>query len=157
MSYNNEPLVSIITPVYNGELYISECIDSVLRQTYTNFEYIIVNNCSTDRTLEIAKKYAKKDKRIRIHDNDDFVDVITNHNNAFKKISNKSQYCKVVSADDYIFEDCIEKMVALAEENPSVGLIGSSLAGIAILACFLGCGIFRDITTSSFPSSVSSR
>jgi glycosyltransferase involved in cell wall biosynthesis len=51
----NGPLVSILTPVYNGEKYLAECIRSVLAQTYQNWEYTIVNNCSTDKTLEIAK------------------------------------------------------------------------------------------------------
>lgn len=55
-----QPLVSILTPVYNGEEYLAECIESVLGQTYQNWEYCIVNNCSTDRTLEIANGYAKR-------------------------------------------------------------------------------------------------
>ena len=74
----DEPLVSVLTPVYNGEPYLQECIESVLNQSYRNFEYIIVNNCSTDRTLEIASEFAKKDRRIRVHDNQEFLDVIAN-------------------------------------------------------------------------------
>ena len=54
MSNRQEPLVSVVTPVYNGEASLAKCIDSVLAQTYRNFEYLIVNNCSTDRSLEIA-------------------------------------------------------------------------------------------------------
>ena len=54
MSNRQEPLVSVVTPVYNGEAFLAKCIDSVLAQTYRNFEYLIVNNCSTDRSLEIA-------------------------------------------------------------------------------------------------------
>ena len=50
MQTESEPLVSIITPVYNGEKFISECLESIRTQTYSNFEHIIVNNCSTDRT-----------------------------------------------------------------------------------------------------------
>src|SRR5690242_20501129 len=60
MSLPDKPFVSVLTPVYNGEAYLAECIESVLAQTYPNFEYIIVNNCSKDRTLEIAQSYAKK-------------------------------------------------------------------------------------------------
>jgi glycosyltransferase involved in cell wall biosynthesis len=56
MSPMEQPLVSVLTPVYNGEPYLGECIESVLNQTYQNFEYIIVNNCSKDRTLEIARE-----------------------------------------------------------------------------------------------------
>jgi len=125
MSLHEEPFVSVLTPVYNGEDYLAECIESVLSQTYGNFEYIIVNNCSTDRSLEIALSYAKKDKRIRVHNNDQFVGVIENHNLAFRRISPSAKYCKVVSADDYILPECIIRMVEFAEANPSVGIVGS--------------------------------
>jgi glycosyltransferase involved in cell wall biosynthesis len=121
----NEPFISFLTPVYNGEDYISECIESILNQPYQNWEYIIVNNCSTDSTPDIIKKYAGLDSRIKIVNNDIFVDAETNHNIAFRQISSKSIYCKVVSADDWILPDCIVKMVDLAENNPHVGIIGS--------------------------------
>jgi glycosyltransferase involved in cell wall biosynthesis len=125
MNTQKEPLVTVLTPVYNGEAYLRECIESVLKQTYRNFEYYIVNNCSKDRTLEIALEYAKRDSRIRIHDNTEFVGVIENHNIAFRLVSAESKYCKVVCADDWLFPDCIAQMVALAEANPSVGIVGS--------------------------------
>ena len=122
---SNEFVVSVVTPVYNGEDFLVECIESVLRQTYQNFEYIIVNNCSKDRTLEIAQSYANKDNRIRVLSNDKFVGVIENHNIAFQAISPESKYCKVVSADDWIFPACLARMVAHAEANPSVGIVCS--------------------------------
>jgi glycosyltransferase involved in cell wall biosynthesis len=124
MTLNNEPLVTVLTPVYNGEEFLVECIESVLSQTYKNFEYIIVNNCSKDRTLEIAREYEKKDSRIRVHDNERFVPVIENHNIAFRLMSPTAQFCKIVSADDFIFPDCISKMVELAIANPAVGMVG---------------------------------
>lgn len=128
------PLVSVVTPVYNGESYLAECIESVLKQTYQNYEYIIVNNCSTDGTLQLALDYAKKDSRIRVLNNEAFVGVIANHNIAFRAISPSSKYCKVVSADDFIFPDCISKLVDLVESNPSVGIVGSyQLSGDHIL------------------------
>lgn len=122
---NSEPFVSILTPVYNTEKYLAECIESVLSQTYKNWEYIIVNNCSTDRTLEIAQKYAEKDGRVRIHNNQKFLTLIQNHNTAFRQISSESRYCKVVHADDWLFPDCIAKMVEVGEKYPSVSVIGS--------------------------------
>lgn len=125
MSELDEPLVSVVTPVYNGADYLAECIESVLGQTYRNYEYLIVNNCSTDRTLEIALSYAKRDSRIRVHDNDTFLQVIANHNHAFSLISPAAKYCKVVSGDDFIMSDCLRLMVELAEANPSVGIVGS--------------------------------
>jgi glycosyltransferase involved in cell wall biosynthesis len=123
MSARQDPLVSVVTPVYNGEAYLRQCVDSVLAQTYTHWDYVIVNNCSTDRTLEIAREYAARDSRIRIVDNKDFVRVIPNHNIAFREISPSSKYCKVVAADDWLFPDCLEKMVGLAEEHPSVIIV----------------------------------
>jgi len=125
MSERQEPLVSVLTPVYNGEEFLAECIESVLAQTYSNWEYIIINNCSTDRTLEIALDYAKKDSRILVRSNDGFVGVIENHNIAFTLLSSRAKYCKVVSADDFIFPDCLAKIVDFAEANPSAGIIGS--------------------------------
>jgi glycosyltransferase involved in cell wall biosynthesis len=120
-----QPLVSVLTPVYNGERYLRECIESVLAQTYENWEYCIVNNCSTDRTLQIADDYARKDRRIRIHNNKTFVGCDANGNIAFRQISSRSKYCKVVHADDWIFPECIMKMVEFAEAHPSVAIVGA--------------------------------
>jgi len=121
----DEPLVSIVTPVYNGERYLRECIESILAQSYTRWNYTIVNNCSTDMTLEIARKYAEKDSRIRIHNNEKFVQVIENWNIAFRQISPMSKYCKPLAADDMLLPECLEKMVRLAEEYPNVAIIGA--------------------------------
>ena len=125
MNQTDPPLVSVLTPVYNGEAFLEACIESVRRQTYRNYEYIIVNNRSTDRTLDIAMSYAKEDTRIRVHNNTEFVPVIANHNIAFGLISRTAKYCKVVSADDFIFPDCLLRLVECGEANPSVGIIGS--------------------------------
>jgi glycosyltransferase involved in cell wall biosynthesis len=133
METSGRPLASIVTPVYNGEAFIARCIESVLAQTLGDYEYIIVNNRSTDRTLEIAKNYAQKDARIRIHDNAEFLDVIANHNLAFSLISPMTKYMKVVCADDWIVPECLAKMVALAQAHPSIALVGSySMAGTKI-------------------------
>jgi len=134
MNLQAQPLVSVVTPVYNGEKYLAECIESVLTQTYANWEYIIVNNYSTDRSLTIAHSYAQQDARIRIHNNQEFVGVIQNHNIAFRQISVESKYCKVVHADDLLFPECIMQMVKVAEANPSVGIVGSyGLSDVQVL------------------------
>jgi glycosyltransferase involved in cell wall biosynthesis len=125
MSVENQPLVSVVTPVYNGEAYLGECIESILAQSYQNWEYIILNNASTDRTLEIAEQYQKRDSRIRVYSNKTLLPIIANHNTAFGLISGESKYCKVVSADDWIFPECLERMVDLAEKHPSVGIVGA--------------------------------
>ena len=125
MVSSKEPLVSVVTPVYNGEKYLAECVESVFAQTYQNWEYIIVNNCSTDRTLEIAQSYARKDPRVRIHQNRRLVGRLENHNVALRQISVSSKYCKVLHADDWLFPECLMRMVELAEANPSVGIVGA--------------------------------
>jgi len=155
------PFVSVVTPVYNGALYIAECIESVLRQSYKNFEYIIVNNCSTDRTLDIAMSYATRDCRVRVHNNDRLVEVIENHNIAFSLISPASKYCKVLSADDFMFPDCVRQLMELAEGDESVGVVGSyQLSGSLVRwqgleyprSVFPGHEICRKILVESEPS-----
>jgi len=119
------PLVSVVTPVHNGEDHLRECIESVLRQTYDRWDYTIVNNCSTDRTLDIAREYAARDPRIRVHNNETFVRVVASYNNAFRQISADSKYCKAVAADDWLFPECLEQMTRVAEQHPSVAIVGA--------------------------------
>jgi glycosyltransferase involved in cell wall biosynthesis len=129
----NTPLVSVVTPVYNGEAHLRQCIESVLAQTYTHWNYSIVDNCSTDRTYEIASEYAARDARIRVHRLEKFVRVVANYNNALRQVSADSTYCKVVAADDWLFPECLERMVALAEAHPTVAIVGAfQLAGNGI-------------------------
>jgi glycosyltransferase involved in cell wall biosynthesis len=156
-----EPFVSVLTPTYNMGPFLADCIDSVLKQTYRNFEYVIINNCSTDQTLEVTAKYARADSRIRVHNNEKLVPVIENHNIAFSLMSPEAKYCKVISADDFLFPDCITQLVSLAEANPSVGIVGSyQLSGSHIRwqgfeyprAVFSGKELCRQIFLSDEPS-----
>lgn len=121
----SEPLVSVVTPFYNTCEYLGECIESVLNQSYANWEYILVNNRSTDGSRDIAASYAEKDRRIRLIDNETFLDQVDNYNHALSLMSQRSIYTKVVEADNKVFPECLTQMVSLAEANPTVGLIGS--------------------------------
>src|SRR5262249_19628678 len=105
------PLISVVTPFYNTEAYLDECIRSVLAQTRGDFEYLLVNNCSTDRCPEIAAHYASRDPRIRLLHNDQLVPQLRNYNQALRHISAESRYVKMVQADDFIFPRCLEEMV----------------------------------------------
>jgi glycosyltransferase involved in cell wall biosynthesis len=125
MSTASQPLVSVITPVYNGAEHLAECVESVLAQTYRNWDYTIVNNCSTDESLTVAQRFAASHSRIRIHNNAQFLRVIPNHNLALRQISPASKYCKMIFADDWMFPECLERMVAVAEEHPSLGMVGA--------------------------------
>jgi glycosyltransferase involved in cell wall biosynthesis len=120
-----EPFVSVITPFYNTAKYLSECIESVLAQTYQNFEYLLVNNRSTDASRDIAARYAAKDSRIRLIDNPVFVAQVENYNGALAQIAPLSKYVKLVQADDTIVSRCISCMVELAEREPEIGLVSS--------------------------------
>src|SRR5919109_1160310 len=125
MDPKTEPLLTVLTPVYNGAKYLAQCIESVLAQTYHNWEYVIVNNCSSDDSLEVAQRYVRQDGRIRISNNDAFVTMGENHNIAFRQISPGSKHCKVLHADDWLFPECLTRMVGLAEANPTVGVVGA--------------------------------
>jgi len=125
MNIHNEPLVSIITPAHNEERYIAESIESILAQTYTNWHCVIVNNCSTDRTFELAQKYSEKDARIRVINNDVLLPAVANFNRGLREISPDSRYCKMLLADDWMFPECLQKMVALMEAHPSLGVVGA--------------------------------
>ncbi|MBV1905885.1 MAG: glycosyltransferase [Pseudomonadales bacterium] len=122
---SDEPLVSFVTPVYNGAEFIQECIDSVLLQSYDNWEYIIVDNYSDDGTTEILAAYADTDKRFRVFRNESLLSVLENHNVALQKMSADSKYCKIVQADDFLYPTCVEKMVGVAECNDNVAIVGS--------------------------------
>ncbi|MCC6189497.1 MAG: glycosyltransferase family 2 protein [Anaerolineales bacterium] len=119
------PLVSVVSPVYNGEKYLAECIESVLAQTYPAFEYLLVNNCSTDNTLAIASRYQATDARLRVSTTPRFLQQFQNWNHALRQVSPQAKYVKVVHADDWIFPECLERMVALAEQYPTAGLVGA--------------------------------
>jgi len=119
------PLVSVLTPVYNGARYLRDAIDSVLDQTYANIEYIVIDNCSDDDTPAILAEYVGRDSHMKVVRNDTLLDVIENHNVAFRTMSAASVYCKVLHADDCLEPGCVEKMVALGERHPSTTIIGS--------------------------------
>ncbi|MCK9532426.1 MAG: glycosyltransferase [Gammaproteobacteria bacterium] len=121
----SEPLVSFVTPVYNGARYIGECIESVLAQEYANWEYVILDNHSDDGSAAIIERYARREPRIRVHRNGSVLPIMANWNAALARISPASRYCKVVHADDRLFARCTRAMVESAERFPSAGLIGA--------------------------------
>jgi len=125
MNIASQPLVSIVSPVHNEAGHLAECVESVLAQTYQNWDFTIVDNCSTDGTFDVALRYAEQDGRIRIHRNDSLLRAIPNHNAALRQVSPDSKYCKVVFGDDWIFPHCLEEMVAVAEAHPPVGIVGA--------------------------------
>ncbi len=118
-------LVSVVTPVHNTARYLAQCIESVVAQTYTNFEYIVVDNCSTDGSGDIAAEYARRDPRIRVLRRSQLLAQVPNYNSALAEISEGSEFCKIVQADDFIFPDCLHLMVQAFQQSSSIGLVGS--------------------------------
>jgi glycosyltransferase involved in cell wall biosynthesis len=115
--YKYEPLISIITPTYNHENYIAECIESVLCQTYENWEMIIVDDASTDKTPYIVEQYAKKDSRIKFIRNEKnngplFLDV--NYNLALKEA--KGEWIGYLEGDDVFVYKSLEIRVNALNE-----------------------------------------
>lgn len=122
----DEPFVSFVTPFYNTAAYLEECITSVLEQGYSNWEYVLLNNCSTDSSDKIAERYVRLfPGRIRLEHNASLLNQVQNYNRALQLISPRSKYCKVVQADDLIFSGCVQSMVGVAEAHPNVGIVGA--------------------------------
>ena len=117
--------MSVLTPVHDGASYIEECMTSVVRQTYTNWSYTIVDNCSTDGTSELVERFARTDSRIRHVRFEDFVDANQNHERAVRSMDGDSVYCKFVQGDDWLFPECLERMVERAESSESIGIVGA--------------------------------
>ncbi len=120
-----QPVVSVVTPFRNTAPYLAECIESVLGQSFTDFEYILSDNCSTDGSWEIAESYARRDSRIRVVRQLGLVAQPRHYNLALSEISPASLYCKVVQADDYIFPECLRLMVQSFEQSETIGLVSS--------------------------------
>jgi glycosyltransferase involved in cell wall biosynthesis len=128
MNLGTNPLVSVVTPFHNTREFLAECIESVLRQTYENWEYVLVDNCSTDGSSEIAEHYASRfPHKIRLIHTESLLSQVQNYNFALTCISPDSKYCKMVQADDWLFPDCIKSMLEVAETHPSVGIVAAYL------------------------------
>ncbi len=116
-----EPLVSILIPVYNREKYIAQTIESALNQTYKNIEVIIVDNKSTDNTWSILQDYAKKDRRIKVYQNNKNIGPVRNWKRCIDYATGK--YGKILWSDDLIAPEFIEKTLPFLEKNEDVGFV----------------------------------
>ena len=108
------PKISIIIPVYNADMYVRQCLDSVVRQTYTNLQILIVDDGSFDSSYDICKEYEKKDKRIELY---------RTKNNGLSAARNfllekaNGQYLSFIDSDDYIELDMYEKLISKIKLN----------------------------------------
>jgi glycosyltransferase involved in cell wall biosynthesis len=120
------PLVSVLMTAYNREKYIAEAIESVLASTFADFELIIVDDCSRDRTVEIAKSYAARDSRVSVHVNEKNLGDYPNRNRAASLA--RGAYIKYVDADDVIYSHGLEVMVRCCSGFPGAAFGLASLA-----------------------------
>jgi glycosyltransferase involved in cell wall biosynthesis len=147
MMQRQPPMISVLTPVYNGETYLAECIESVRAQTFTDWEYVIVDNCSQDGSVALAERYAAIDERIRVVRCPDFVNVHSNFSRSARLMHPDSKYCKFLSADDWMYPECLARMASVAERRPTVGVVSS----YRLLGNELGHGGFVPYTDEVVP------
>jgi len=109
------PRVTVCVPMYNGERYLPECIDSILAQSYPNFDVLLVDDCSTDLTRSIAERYASSDSRVRLSINSGNLGLVGNWNRCLDLAT--GDWIKFVFQDDTIQPDCLAEMVSAAAEG----------------------------------------
>ena len=109
-----EPLVSVIVPVYNASAYLERCINSILQQTYQNIELILVNDGSTDNSLQICRRYARQDSRVLVIDQCNR-GVSESRNAGIARA--KGIYLQFADSDDWLVPTATERMVEKAEQE----------------------------------------
>lgn len=120
---NNTPKVSIVLPCYNGAALLGQAIESCINQTFKDWELIIVNDCSTDNTLEVANMYAQKDERIHVYTNEKNSKLPASLNNGFRRAT--GEYWTWTSDDNIFHPDMLETMVTYLDEHEDVGCVVS--------------------------------
>ncbi len=118
------PKVSVVMCVWNGEKYLRECIDSILNQSFQDFEFIIVNDGSTDGTAEILQTYAVQDPRVRILENPQNMGIGFSRNKG--NAAARGDFIAIMDADDWSDPSRFVKQVNFLDENPEIYILGSS-------------------------------
>lgn len=117
MKKNRRPLLSVGLPVYNGERYVKEALDSILAQTFTDYELIISDNASSDGTQDICRSYEARDRRITYFRNKDNLGAARNFNNVLSL--SRGKYFKWIANDDLYEPGCLEKCISVLERDSS--------------------------------------
>lgn len=115
------PLVTVFMPIYNSEKYIAESLESILRQTYRNLEIILVDDGSTDRSVEIVESY--NDNRIKLIKNEKNMGIPYTRNVGLQNASGK--FMAIMDSDDIALPERVEKQVEFLEKNPEIDVLGS--------------------------------
>ena len=116
-----EPKLSVIIAVYNTEKYVGKCLDSLFNQTYSNIELVVINDCSTDDSLKILKKYAKKYANMILIDNKENRGLSYSRNVGLENAN--GEYIGYIDSDDYVDSDYYEKLMkAIIKEKSDVAI-----------------------------------
>ncbi|MCI8464446.1 MAG: glycosyltransferase [Lachnospiraceae bacterium] len=129
--------ISIVLPTYNGEQYLSQAIDSILAQTCTDWELILVDDCSVDRTLELAEQYAASDERIRVIHNTENQKLPRSLNIGFSAA--KGRYLTWTSDDNRYMPEALATMSEYLDRNPTVAMVQSRMEFIDAEGNRTGC------------------
>jgi glycosyltransferase involved in cell wall biosynthesis len=121
MPNDSNPEVTVLMPVYNGEKYLKEAIDSILNQTYKSFDFLIINDGSIDKSQAIIKSY--NDSRIRLINNETNLGLIASLNKGLHLAN--SEYIARMDQDDISYPERLEKQVSFMEKHPEVGTCGT--------------------------------
>ena len=120
---NQTPLVSVLIPCYNCEKYVEEAVMSIIKQTYSNLEILVIDDGSTDNTKTILQRLAQKDSRIRYIKNEENLKLIKTLNKGLDLCNGK--YIARMDADDISLLTRIEKQVDFLETHPEIGVVGT--------------------------------
>ncbi len=121
----NNPQITVLMASYNADKYIEKAIESILKQVYKNFEFIIIDDCSTDKTWDIVESYSKKDKRIKIYRNNKNIKSCKTLIKGMKIARGK--YIAIMDNDDWSYPDRLRKQYDFLEFHPNVGIVGGTL------------------------------
>ena len=154
---NKKPIISVIIPVYNTEKYIDDCLNSVIHQTFSDIEIICINDCSTDNSLQILKKYALQDNRISIISHQQNLGCVFSKNEGIKQA--KGEFIYPFDSDDIIKPDTLEKLynaiinnlgdiiscdvMLFSKKNKKLSLPYPTIYNLASQNCIINSSLFR--------------
>lgn len=119
----NPPILSVLMPVFNSEKFVADAIKSILHQTFKDFEFLILDDASTDRSLEIVKDFEEQDSRIKAFQNEKNLGVVESRNKLIN--FSKGKYIAWIDSDDIALENRFEEEIKFLEKHPEIGMVGA--------------------------------
>ena len=120
---DNTPLLSVLMPVFNSERFVAEAIESILNQSFKDFEFLILDDASTDKSIEIIKDFKNKDSRIKVFQNEKNLGVVESRNKLINL--SKGKYIAWLDSDDIALPNRFEEEIKFLEEHPEIGMVGA--------------------------------